>query len=97
MSCELGRVGNSSEGCCLAADESEKFDWVEISLTDSKRVPLESPALDVELAENLCAIGLPIKTARRMRCLIPPSYRRVEESSSSQATVESSKKFCGDA
>ena len=78
MSCELERVGCSSEGCCWAADESEKFDGVEIFLTDSKRVPHESPvaALGVELAGNRRAIGLPINTARRMRCLISPSYRR---------------------
>ena len=83
MSCELGRVGCSSEGCCWAADENEKFNGVKISLTDSKRASHESPVavLGAELAGNRCAIGLPTKTARRMRCLIPPSFRRVEESS----------------
>ena len=83
MSCELGRVGCSSEGCCWAADENEKFDGVEISLTDSKRASHELPVvvLGAELAGNRCEIGLPIETARRMRCLIPPSYRRVESRS----------------
>ena len=94
MSCELGRVGCSSEGCCWAADENENFDGVEISLTDSKKASHESPVavLGAELAGNRCAIGLPIKTARRMRCLIPrtdESRSRVVESSSRRVESKS--------